>query len=81
MESAGLTLVNNIGNIYMKDVEFSYKSRQQDMVLKKFSFSIRRGEIVSIVGPSGSGKTTIVKLLKRFYNIDSGYNFKRNFNL
>ena len=60
----------NKGAIEFKNVCFSYnKSRQ---ILKDLSFKIEPGETVAIVGETGSGKSTIIRLLFRFYEIDSG---------
>lgn len=53
------------------DVSFRYPGTEI-LVLKSVSFIINPGECVAFVGPNGSGKTTILKLLLRFYEIDSG---------
>ena len=58
------------GNIEFKGVNFSYVEGQQ--VLNDFNLSIKPGEKIALVGATGSGKTTIVNLLLRFYDIDSG---------
>ena len=58
------------GKVEFKDVTFSYEDGIQ--ILKNVSFSVKQGETVAIVGPTGAGKTTIVNLLSRFYNVDSG---------
>ena len=50
-------------------------------VLKGIDLLIGKGEIVSIVGPSGAGKTTLINLLMRFYDIDSGTIMISNQNL
>lgn len=52
-------------------VSFSY-NKDEGLVLDKIDFSVDKGEVVAFVGQSGAGKTTIVDLLPRFYNIDSG---------
>ncbi|WP_065187628.1 ABCB family ABC transporter ATP-binding protein/permease [Shewanella woodyi] len=57
------------GELTFEDVSFSYDSRQ---ILTSISFSILPGQKVAIVGDSGAGKSTIVKLLFRFYDVDSG---------
>lgn len=59
-------------NIVLKNVEFSYPSRPNKKVLDMLSFTIPAGKTVALVGSSGSGKSTIVSLLDRFYDIDSG---------
>lgn len=58
------------GEIRMEDVCFSYVEDTQ--VLKHVSLTVKAGEKVAIVGATGSGKTTIISLLLRFYNIQSG---------
>lgn len=52
-----------------KDVRFSYGDKE---VIKGISFSAQAGSKIAIVGPTGSGKTTLVNLLMRFYDVDSG---------
>ena len=58
------------GDVEFKDVIFSYEDGVE--ILKKVSFKAAKGQTVAIVGPTGAGKTTIVNLLSRFYNVDSG---------
>ncbi len=58
------------GDVEFEDVTFSYEDRVT--ILKNINFNIKRGQSIAIVGPTGAGKTTIVNLLSRFYNIDSG---------
>ena len=58
------------GNIAFKDVEFSYV--KDEKVLKGVSFNVNVGETVAIVGATGAGKSTIINLLNRFYEINSG---------
>ena len=58
------------GKIHYKNVGFSYN--QNINVLKSFNLNIKPGTVNAIVGPTGSGKSTIIKLLNRFYEIDSG---------
>lgn len=60
------------GNIEYHNVQFSYPTRQDIMVLNGLNFSIKSGEKVALVGPSGAGKSTIVQLLLQFYKPDSG---------
>ena len=59
------------GAIEFHDVSFSYNKKTP--VIKHFSAKIKPGEQVAIVGPTGAGKTTIINLLMRFYDPDSGY--------
>lgn len=58
------------GEIRFDHVEFGYSSGKP--VIKDFTVDIKPGQRVAIVGPTGAGKTTIVNLLMRFYDVDSG---------
>ncbi|MFA6948374.1 MAG: ABC transporter ATP-binding protein [Eubacteriales bacterium] len=58
------------GDISFKNIMFSYKAGEP--VLKNFNLEVKQGQTIAIVGRTGSGKTTIVNLLTRFYDIDSG---------
>lgn len=58
------------GTIGFKDVKFSYI--KDEPVLKGISFQVSKGETVAIVGATGAGKSTIINLISRFYEIDSG---------
>jgi len=59
-----------VGNVSFRNVRFGYIPEKP--VIHDFSADIRPGERVAIVGPTGAGKTTMVKLLMRFYDIESG---------
>lgn len=59
------------GAVEFHDVSFSYDKKKP--IIKHFSASIKPGDQVAIVGPTGAGKTTIINLLMRFYDPDSGY--------
>ena len=58
------------GDIQFKNVYFSYESNEP--VLRDISFDIKAGQVIAIVGATGAGKSTIINLLTRFYDIDSG---------
>ena len=58
------------GSVEFKNVSFSYSPEKP--VLEHVSFSVNAGEVVALVGETGAGKTTIVNLLTRFYDLDSG---------
>ena len=63
--------IDNIqGNVEFKNVKFGYSSDK--IVIKDFSSKVTNGQKIAIVGPTGAGKTTMVKLLMRFYDINSG---------
>lgn len=56
--------------ITFENVSFSYTPNEK--IIKNLTFDVKKGEKIAIVGETGAGKTTIVKLLMRFYDIDSG---------
>lgn len=58
------------GEVKFDDVTFSYE--QGKTVLEHISFEVKPGESVALVGPTGAGKSTVVSLLSRFYDLDSG---------
>ncbi len=58
------------GNVNFSHINFSYIEGKQ--VIKDFSLEVKQGQKIALVGATGSGKTTIVNLLTRFYDIDSG---------
>lgn len=62
------------GEVEFKNVSFIYDkgTSSETRVLENVSFAIKPGETIALVGPTGAGKTTIVNLISRFYDIDSG---------
>lgn len=60
------------GEVEFEHVRFSYPDNPDKIIIKDFSAHIQPGQKVAIVGPTGAGKTTMVNLLMRFYEINSG---------
>lgn len=69
-DSGTLLLENTKGSIEFKNVRFSYI--EEEKIIKDISFKVAPGETVAIVGATGAGKSTIINLLSRFYEINSG---------
>jgi ATP-binding cassette subfamily B protein len=65
-----IKLDNVVGNVEFKNVHFGYD--EDKIIINNFSSKIQSGQKVAIVGPTGAGKSTIIKLLMRFYDINSG---------
>ncbi len=66
----GDNLVTVHGNVEFDNVTFGYNPDRT--IIHSFSAKVKEGQKIAIVGPTGAGKTTIVKLLMRFYDVDSG---------
>ena len=58
------------GNVEFKNVKFGYD--EDKIIIKNFNADVKEGQKIAIVGPTGAGKTTMVKLLMRFYDVNSG---------
>lgn len=71
VKDQGLTAIKQ-GSVEFQNVCFSYPTRDDLPVLKGLSFSLAPHETVAVVGASGAGKSTIVQLLLRFYELESG---------
>ncbi len=70
-ESAQPVQLENVeGRVDFKDVHFGYSPEK--IIINDFSFYAEPGQKIAIVGPTGAGKTTMVKLLMRFYDVNSG---------
>ncbi|MGL4343940.1 MAG: ABC transporter ATP-binding protein [Cellulosilyticaceae bacterium] len=65
-----VTLQKVVGEVACENVSFSYKSGQK--LIEDFNIHIKPGQKVAIVGPTGCGKTTLINLLMRFYDVNSG---------
>jgi subfamily B ATP-binding cassette protein MsbA len=70
LDSGKIEAKNLQGDIEFRDVHFSYVEDEE--VLKGLSFKVKAGETIAIVGATGAGKSTVINLLSRFYEIDSG---------
>jgi ABC-type multidrug transport system fused ATPase/permease subunit len=67
-----LKLPNVKGAVELRNVTFSYPSREHQKVLSNFTLSLPAGKVTALVGPSGGGKTTVTSLIERFYDPQSG---------
>ena len=65
-----VSTVNLDGNITFEHVNFGYN--KDKTIINDFSAKVKRGEKIAIVGPTGAGKSTMIKLLMRFYDVNSG---------
>jgi ATP-binding cassette subfamily B protein len=72
LKSSGSAPARLSGEVRFEDVHFRYPSRPDLPVLRGLSLAAAPGEKIALVGPSGAGKSTIVSLLLRFYEPDSG---------
>tara|TARA_B100000427_G_scaffold278522_1_gene248299 strand:+ start:744 stop:2507 length:1764 start_codon:yes stop_codon:yes gene_type:complete len=71
IDESGTRIANNLkGEIQFKNIHFSYNKSEE--VLKNISFNLKPGTTTAIVGATGSGKSTIINLINRFYEINSG---------
>lgn len=72
-ESSKQTVLARVrGEVEFEHVRFSYSNDPNKIIIKDFSAHVRPGQKVAIVGPTGAGKTTMVNLLMRFFEINSG---------
>lgn len=61
-----------VGDVEFEHVRFAYPEKPDRIIIKDFSAKVKSGQKVAIVGPTGAGKTTMVNLLMRFFEINSG---------
>ncbi|KAL4366271.1 hypothetical protein GQ457_05G001350 [Hibiscus cannabinus] len=71
-DESGTTLENVKGDIELRHVSFKYPLRPDIQIFQDLCLSIHAGKTVALVGESGSGKSTVISLLQRFYDPDSG---------
>ncbi|KAJ8650270.1 hypothetical protein MRB53_003293 [Persea americana] len=71
-DDSGMTLEAVKGNIEFRNVIFKYPTRPDVQILRDLCLSVRSGKTVALVGESGCGKSTVISLLQRFYEPDSG---------
>ncbi|KAG7573886.1 ABC transporter type 1 transmembrane domain superfamily [Arabidopsis suecica] len=69
---SGVELDSVTGLVELKNVDFSYPSRPDVKILNNFCLSVPAGKTIALVGSSGSGKSTVVSLIERFYDPNSG---------
>ncbi|KAF9669200.1 hypothetical protein SADUNF_Sadunf14G0083100 [Salix dunnii] len=72
-DESGTTLHNVKGEIELRHISFKYPSRPDIEIFRDLSLAIHSGKAVALVGESGSGKSTVISLLQRFYDPDSGH--------
>ncbi|KAI3832046.1 hypothetical protein MKW92_050145 [Papaver armeniacum] len=72
-DESGMTLDNVKGDIEFRHISFKYQTRPDVQIFRDLCLSIRSGKTVALVGESGCGKSTVVSLLQRFYDPDSGH--------
>lgn len=70
INSDAIELKDVTGNVTIKDVSFSYNKEQR--LIEDFNLQVKSGQRVAIVGKTGCGKTTLINLLMRFYDVNSG---------
>ncbi|XP_059664692.1 ABC transporter B family member 9 isoform X1 [Cornus florida] len=69
----GTTLATVNGNLLLQNVSFSYPTRPDIQVFRDLCLTMPPGKTVALVGESGSGKSTVISLIERFYDPDSGH--------
>ncbi|KAH0853355.1 LOW QUALITY PROTEIN: hypothetical protein HID58_093267, partial [Brassica napus] len=72
-DETGTVLENVKGDIELRHISFTYPARPDIQIFRDLCLTIRAGKTVALVGESGSGKSTVISLLQRFYDPDSGH--------
>lgn len=65
-----VTIERADGNMVFENVNFSYRENQK--LIENFNLKVKKGQRIAIVGPTGCGKTTMINLIMRFYDVNSG---------
>lgn len=65
-----VTIERTDGNMVFENVNFSYRENQK--LIENFNLKVKKGQRIAIVGPTGCGKTTMINLIMRFYDVNSG---------
>ena len=71
-DTSGVVLEDMKGDVELKDVHFRYPARPDQLILDGLSLQVASGTTMAIVGESGSGKSTVISLVERFYDPQSG---------
>ena len=71
LESLDAVELKSDGHVVLENVSFSYNPERE--LIKDLNLDVRPGQKIAIVGPTGCGKTTLINLLMRFYDVDSGH--------
>nr|BAM11099.1 ABC protein [Coptis japonica] len=71
-DSSGMTLEKVKGEIIFQHASFTYPIRPDVQILRDLCFTVEPGKTVALIGESGCGKSTVISLLQRFYDLDSG---------
>ena len=70
--AVGLKLNQVEGSLSLQEAQFSYPTRRNIQILNRLNLSIACGERIALVGESGCGKSTVLQLIQRLYDLDSG---------
>lgn len=71
-DTRGMTLDDIRGDIELREVSFSYPARPEEKIFDRLSLVIPSGTTMALVGESGSGKSTVISLIERFYDPQTG---------
>lgn len=63
---------DDVPQLRFKDVSFAYPTRKENIIFSGLNLSVKKGETLALVGSSGGGKSTVIQLIERFYDADTG---------